>query len=284
MGLWILSGIGVSVAGATVAVLIGRSVEAKRADDMEAALLHERIAGVDHVLDVRQLSDLPAPVRRYFEYCLVESQKLIKTVRIHQMGELRTSTTSELWSSFTAEQLVAPSNVGFVWKAKVSTPFATHVRVLDGYLAGVGTGSVSLLSAFRVASDSDKPELNSGALHRYLAEAVRYPTALLPGSGVTWAPVDDHTAIATLSDNGITVSLEFRFNDTGEVLAIYTPTRFGRFEGTYKQVPWEGHFKNYQNHQGIRVPSYGEVAWYDDEDTLQLVWKGDLLDLQYEFE
>ncbi|WP_425532220.1 DUF6920 family protein [Aromatoleum anaerobium] len=48
---------------------------------------------------------------------------------------------------------------------------------------GVGSGQAQLLSAVTVASDRDKPELNSGSLHRYLAEAVWYPTALLPSAG-----------------------------------------------------------------------------------------------------
>jgi hypothetical protein len=77
------------------------------------------------------------------------------------------------------------------------------------------------------------------------------------------------------------VSLEFRFNDLGEVATVYSAGRFGRFDGAYKQVPWEGHFGDYQVRGGMRVPSYGEVGWYEGE-TLQLVWRGNLLDVQYQ--
>ncbi len=99
------------------------------------------------------------------------------------------------------------------------------------------------MSAITLAHDEDIRELNSGDLHRYLAEAVWYPTALLPDTGVKWSEVDDNTAIAILTDSGITVSLEFRFNHVGEVTGIYTPKRSGRFNGEYELHPWKEHFR-----------------------------------------
>ena len=33
---------------------------------------------------------------------------------------------------------------------------------------------------------------------------------------------------------------------------------------------------------GLRVPTYGEVGWYD-AGAWKAVWKGDLIEVQYEF-
>lgn len=246
-------------------------------------MLADRGASFDAgMVDFNSIRALPLAVRGYFQHVLAENQKLIKTLRMNQSGLLRTSTKTATWFPFSAEQVAIPSTVGFVWNARVEMPLATHVRILDSYIDGVGRGKVSFLSAFTVASDANKPQLNSAALHRFLAEAVWYPTALLPQSGVVWtAASDDNCAIATLTEEGVTVSLEFRFNADHEVIGIYSPGRFCRSDGAYKKLPWEGHFADYQLHCGMRIPMYGEVGWYED-GALQLVWKGNVVDTEFQ--
>lgn len=281
MGKWLLIAVGAIIIGAIVAVLIGQARENSKVNRLVETLIQSVFRPVNGTVEFDSFSELPPPVARYFRHVLTDGQKLIRTTKMHQSGVLRTSTTTERWFSFTASQLVVPPATGFVWNAKVGMLLATHVRVLDSYSAGMASGRVSLLSAFAFASEAGTPELNSGALHRYLAEAVWYPTALLPQSGVMWSPINDHSAMATLTDRGTIVSLEFRFNEVGEVTGIYSPGRFGSFNDGYKQVPWEGHFRDYQLREGMRIPLYGEVGWYDD-GTLQTVWKGGLIDVQYE--
>lgn len=274
---------GAITAGATAAVLIGRARERAKAELMAARLIQSASERVHETVEFDSLAELPPPVARYFRHVLTDGQHFIRVAKLHQSGDLRINTTTQSWLSFTANQLVVPPATGFLWNAKVRLLAAAHVRVLDGYIAGVGSGRLSLLSAFSVASERGAPELNSGALHRYLAEAVWCPTALLPQSGVVWKSMDDHAAIATLTDKGTTVSVEFRFNEVGEVTGIYSPGRFGKFDDGYKQVAWEGHFRDYEVQGGMRVPRYGEVGWYDN-GALQLVWKGNVLGAQYELE
>lgn len=90
--------------------------------------------------------------------------------------------------------------------------------------------------------------------------------------------VDNNTAIATLTDSGITVSLEFRFNHAGEVTGIYTPERYGRFDGEYELHPWEGHFRNYEEKNGIMVPMEGEVGWHLPDGWWSF-WKGNIIQI-----
>ena len=279
---WFIVAGGVVVIGSAIAMLIGYILEASKADLKEATLLQCATRPVGEIVSFDALGELPPPVERYFRHVLKDGQALINTATLRQTGIIRTSMQKEEWNSFTARHLAVPLAGGFIWNAKVEMPIATHVRVLDSYIAGVGSGRVSLLSAVPVASQIDTLELNSGALHRYLAEAVWYPTALLPQSGVVWSPINDSSAMATLTNSGAAVSLEFRFNDVGEVIGIFTPARFGHFDGHYRQVPWEGHFQDYQTHAGMRVPLYGEVGWYAN-GKLELVWKGNITDAKYEF-
>jgi hypothetical protein len=59
----------------------------------------------------------------------------------------------------------------------------------------------------------------------------------------------------------------------GEVTGIFTPGRWGSFDGRYAQLAWEGHFADCERRNGILIPRYGEVGWYRD-GKLSLVWKG----------
>jgi uncharacterized protein DUF6544 len=218
------------------------------------------------------LDNVPPPVGRYLRLAL-PTPKAIEEVRIRQTGTLRTDPTSARWMRFDAEHLVLPPATGFVWSARVRIAPLLYLRVRDALVGGKGSGRVSLGSLFTVSASDDTPEINSGSLHRYLAEAVWYPTALLPGPSLRWTPVDATRALATLTNEGITVSLEFRFAETGEVTGIYTPGRWGRFAEGYRQVPWEGHFHDYRERNGLVVPTEGDVGWYVDNEC-RVVWKG----------
>ena len=101
--------------------------------------------------------------------------------------------------------------------------------------------------------------------------------------GVRWSPIDNRRARATLSDSGNTVSREFRFNDGAEVAGIYTEGRWSRTANRYERRPWEGRFSAYRCHQGLLVPSRGEVGWYTN-GRLEIVWKGEITSLDYEFD
>jgi hypothetical protein len=206
---------------------------------------------------------LPDPVRRYVEHVLGDERRSIRAMRMTQSGELRTDPRRRRWMKFRAEHRVTPESRTFCWDARVRVLPLLYLRVRDAYADGVGSGQVQLLSAVTVASDRNRPERNAASLHRYLAEAVWYPTALLPSAGVQWSPVDERSAVATLSDLGNSVSLEFRLNDLAEVVG-------------------EGHFSGYRRHQGMLVPARAEVGWYAN-GRLGIIWKGEMTSLEYEF-
>jgi hypothetical protein len=153
--------------------------------------------------------------------------------------------------------------------------------VRDAFIAGEGSGHVSLWSAFPVSAAAGTPEMNAGSLHRFLAEAVWYPAALLPSPKLRWDAIDAHRALATLTEHGVSVSLEFRFAESGEVTGIYTPARWGTFGGGYEQRPWEGHFRRYERRDGIWVPGEGDVGWYVDGEW-HAVWRGRVMSYDIE--
>ncbi len=120
------------------------------------------------------------------------------------------------------------------------------VRIRDAYVPGRGSTQGKIFALASVVDEHDKPELNAGALQGYLAEAVWFPTALLPDEGVKWSAIDNSRALITLTDSRTTISLEFHFNDVGEITGVFTPGRYREVNRKYELTPWAGHLQRYE--------------------------------------
>ena len=252
---------------------------------LEKVLLLEKLSNESptervYKVDYASLISLPLPVQNYFRHVLPNGQPFIKTTWLEQVGQLKLMPKSQDWSAFKATQFISQDTVSFLWDAKIKIAPLFHVRVQDSLIEAIGAGNVYLMSVLPIGSDKDKPELNSGALYRYLAEAVWHPTALLPQSGVIWEPVAENKAIAHFTKFNISVSLEFTFNNVSEITGIYTKDRYGKFGDKYVKYPWEGRFSDYKEFDGIKIPTKGEVGWHLP-DGWWLFWKGQIVDAKF---
>ena len=104
-----------------------------------------------------------------------------------------------------------------------------------------------------------------------------YPTALLPSQGVHWTAVDDNAATATMRDGSVTATLLFRFDArTGLVESARAEARGRTLGKAVVMTPWEGRWSNYVEHDGLCVPTSGEVAWLTPQGR-RPYWRGERL-------
>jgi hypothetical protein len=247
----------------------------------------ERLTAADHPRVAKKVSfgslkGLPAPVVRYFQMALREGMPPVRAARIAHRGEFLTSQENDGWSPFTSTQHYSVQPPGFVWDASIRMSSLVTMRVLDSYLEGKGAMEARAAALVPVMNQRDKAELNEGALMRYLAEAVWFPTALLPEYGVVWTAIDDSRARAALEDSGIRVSLEFSFNEKGEVVRIYSAGRGRETNGKFEPTPWVVQVRAYEERGGMRIPMEGEVAWALPGGVMSY-WKGRITETHYEF-
>ena len=257
----ILGGLGLAGAGLGLATWIGSARWNCSTSQLIDSIIQQHPGGRQKTVNLEQVEQLPTPVARYFRRVLRDGQPVIRSARISWVGEFRTGRANNGWSPFKATQHFSAQTPGFVWDAGIRLSPLTKVRVRDAYVAGQGSMQAKILSLVPVVDERGKAGLNAGALQRYLAEAVWFPTALLPGAGVQWSAIDEGRALATLTDSGTTVSLEFRFNDAGDVTSVFTPGRHRAINGKYELTPWEGHFGRYEEREGMRIPVEGDVEW-----------------------
>lgn len=231
-------------------------------------------------VDFKDIANLPTPVKKYFKKVLRDGQEYISRVEMNQSGSLTIGPGTKDYIPYKSIQISTAFKPGFLWNSTVVPKKYFHITVLDYYISGKGSTSVTLQSIFKVAEDTDNKYVNQGALFRYLAEGVLYPTALLPGENIKWEAVDNNSAIAHFTDEGMSISLKFFFNDNNEVIKIYTEDRYGQFQGKYEQKPWEGHFSDYKEIDGVLIPTKAEIGWHL-EDGFWLFIKMTIDDAKY---
>lgn len=233
------------------------------------------------VFSYKELEGLPAPVASYLKFAIPQGQPVVRGSHIEHAGKFRVGGADAAWLPFTSWQDVTTSPPGFVWDAAIRIASLVAVRVRDSYLDGSGAMLGKLASLWPVLTARASPALDTGALHRYLAEAVWCPTALLPSSGVRWTAVDDTTALATLTDRHTTVSLQFTFNATSEVTRVYTAERCRDVGGQSVPTPWAGYHRNYRRVGGMMVPTEGEAEWILPGGRLPY-WRGEIREIEFQ--
>lgn len=232
--------------------------------------------------DLSDLAGLPAPVQRYLRRVLRDGAPMVAAVRVHHCGSMHLSETARSWKPFTSEQEIVTARPGFCWSARIAMVPGVPVLVRDAYVAGQGTLRAALFGVATVARFGGTRDMAEGELMRFLAEAVWYPTALLPGQGVSWSAIDAQHARATLSDGAIRVSLEFSFGADGLVDGIRADARARIVAGKSVPTPWSGHFWNYRLVGAMLVPFDAEVGWVMP-DGLQPYWRGKVQSMVHTF-
>lgn len=206
------------------------------------------------------IAPLPPIVQRWLRRTGAVGHELIHTVHLKQTGAMRTDPASEKWIPFTAEQYFTPNPPGFVWVADVQMSPLLPTRGRDKYLDGHGHMLIKVWSLLPVA-DSKGPAMDQGTMLRYLGEIAWFPTAAL-SDYLQWEEVDSLTAKATMTYGGVTASMDYHFNEAGDLLSLEAMRYYDRKEGaTLERWGIEAEPGTVKEFDGIRFPAKYKVIW-----------------------
>ena len=229
--------------------------------------------------DVSQVAGLPAPVARYLAFALAPGQRIIAHVHLRSRGTFAAKPNA--WAPFTAEQDVRTRPPEFVWNARIAMLPLMPVRVRDRYVGGEGSMRAAVAGLVPIVNQHGTPEMAAASLQRFLAEAAWYPTALLPGDGLSWSAIDERRARVTWTDGATTVSLDVTFGPGAEIETVST-MRYRDVKGTSVLTPWVGHHRDYTCLSGMMIPTSGEVAWVLPTGR-QPYWRGRLISATFDW-
>ncbi|HXS18784.1 MAG TPA: DUF6544 family protein [Polyangiaceae bacterium] len=203
------------------------------------------------------LQALPEPVARWLQRSGVIGRERVRSVRLKQRGELRTSPEGA-WMPTEAEQYFVVDEPAFVWTVDARMGGVIPIVGRDRYAAGRGHMLVKVASLYNVVDAGDE-KIARGAMLRFLGEIVWFPSAAL-SQYLEWNEVDDHSAQATMRHAGLTTSAVFHFDALGRVVSL-TAERYLGGGPEAKLTPWFVACSAWHTVEGIEVPVKGDVRW-----------------------
>jgi uncharacterized protein DUF6544 len=249
----ILAGLALAVALAAAA----KSRFQRRIDDEARALLSGARGARAGVVEARDLDGLPVPVRRWLEVSGTVGRARAATVRLRQRGEMRTAPGGP-WMPVSAEQYFSVDPPGFVWSVNARMMRVLPIAGRDRLVGGHGDMLIKLASLVTVA-DGRGPEIDQGAMLRYLGEIVWFPSAAL-SDAITWEPIDARSARATMRTGGAAVSAVFAFDERGRFSSL-TADRYMSGRGGATLQTWVIPATAWRSVRGIEMPVRGDAVW-----------------------
>lgn len=262
---FVLGGVALGAAVSLVSNAIDqrRELEERIAGEIDALLATVNPDGQEVVTE-DALAGLPEPVGRWLRWSGVVGKKRPATVRLRQSGELRLGNSG--WFPFVAEEYFTIDPPAFIWAARMTMVPGVTVIGRDRLVDGEGSIEMRLLGLVPVARDTG-PEMDRGALLRYLNEIMWFPAAGLSPS-ISWEAVDSESARATITHAGVSASATFRFDRDGR-LTDMVADRYDREAG--RVLPWSTPISDYGEFGGVRVPVAGEAVYARGEGDIPYI-------------
>jgi len=220
---------------------------------------------------------LPAPVRRYLEQAGALGRKPLRAVRLVHGGTFVTA-AGKSPMAIHGEQYLTADPPGFVWWGRIRAAPGLRVEARDRSRLGEGNMWIVLASTFTL-QDARGPELDQGALLRLLGELIWCPTVFLDGRYVSWAPLDERRARATLRVGGREVTATFEFGEDG-FPTRFLAERFRDVDGKGVLTPFAGSSSDYRDVGGLKVPFRLVATWLLESGPLEYAaWQVERVEL-----
>jgi hypothetical protein len=211
------------------------------------------------------LVGLPAPIRRSLEHADIPGRPVPELVSLRQRGEIL---IRDKWWPFTASETYTLSPPSFRWNAAVRVAGIPMATVHDSLANGRGRMNVRVLGLFSVVDESG-PEMDQGALMRWLNESMWFPHVWATGT-IAWTPVDNWSAIGRVSVGGLAVEAEFCVDDAGRLIDFHAD-RYRIDASGAELIRWSTPLAGHARFDGVELPTRGSATWTLDDEVLEYI-------------
>lgn len=197
------------------------------------------------------LDGLPEPAQRYFRYTIAPGTPLVSVVEIDMAGQLGLGTKEEpRYGQMTAHQILAPPE-GLVWRLQAGPISGSDAVTSD--TSWTRFWFFHLIPIVRVSGSADH---HRSAFGRVVSEGAFWvPASLLPGDAVSWAPLDENTARATVSYGIYSQAIELTVRSDGQPSRVIIQRWSNEnADKAWREQPFGGYLSDFQEVNGYRLP------------------------------
>lgn len=204
------------------------------------------------------VAGLPEPLIKYLDVCGYMNTPVPFNADVFWSESFIRLSPDRKWGQLKTVQFNSVDPIGRVAYMKfMKMPVAGR----DLYHDGQGEMKGKLLGLFRIIFDNSRETAQSVLLTTF-CEFTMVPGYLLSDK-VRWEPVDNMSVRGILSDNGISVTARFNFNDEGFLTRVETADRYyteGR--NKYKKVRFSAVIDSYKSQGKIMIPERMKAVWH----------------------
>lgn len=210
------------------------------------------------IIDEEVLIGLPIIIQKWLANSGILGKQTISNVYLAQELKLKMKPEQSDWYSGRAEQYFTIEPPAFNWSVQMEISPALNVAGRDRFEDGKGEMIIKLLSLIPVAKAKNDQKVNQATLQRYMAEIVWFPSAAL-SQYITWEPIDDFSARATMEYKGTRGSGDFHFDSDGN-FKKFVAMRY-KDANAIKPVEWSVIATKTEEQNGIKIPVECEASW-----------------------
>jgi hypothetical protein len=149
----------------------------------------------------------------------------------------------------------------------------------DLYINGHGHMLGKIMKGITVLDACDAETAQSAAIV-LLVEAIMLPGAIFQDY-LKWEAVDEFTVKGIIDDHGVRAEGLFHFDENGYVTRFTTQDRnYDNGDGTYKKMPYSIYLGEYENINGINIPTLVSAVWHLEEGDYEY-WVGKIKRINY---
>jgi hypothetical protein len=213
----------------------------------------QRVSG--EVVSAGSISHLPDPIQNWLHQSGTVGQSPISRVNLTQSLQVKLDPKQEEWYLGEAEQWFTTEPPAFIWNTEIEMNAFLNVVGRDKFQDGRGEMLIKMQALIPVADAKEDSKIDEATLQRYLAEIVWFPSAAL-SPYITWQPIGDFRARATMEVLGTSGSGVFHFDENGD-FQKFSAKRYRDEE----RNEWTVIANRIEERNGYRIPVDCDASW-----------------------